>query len=110
MNDILFAILQVLAMSAIAAILRYLIPYLIQVLRDHNYNFAATIVEKLVRAAEQTMIGQKRGDEQFEWVIRMAKSQLTKYNITISDDQLIQLLEAAVETINENKYLMSNEK
>lgn len=100
MNELLFNILQVVIISAIAAILRYAIPYFTAILRAHDYNFAASIIETMVRAAEQTFIGVHRGDEKFEWVVKMAKVQLDKYGIAITDDQLIQLLEAAVQAMN----------
>lgn len=100
MNDLLFNILEVVIISAIAAVLRYVIPYFTRLLREHDYSFAADIVEKLVRSAEQTITGVHRGEEKFEWVIRMAKAQFDKYSINVDDAQLIQLLEAAVLTIN----------
>jgi LL-H family phage holin len=100
MNDILFNILQVLVVSAIAAILRYLIPLLIQTLRAHDYNFAANIVETAVRAAEQSFIGHGRGDEKYRYAVETIKSAFGKYNIKITDDQICQLIEAAVQTMN----------
>lgn len=100
MNDILFNIIQVLVVSAIAAILRYLIPLLIQTLRAHDYNFAASIVETAVRAAEQSFIGHGRGDEKYRYAVETIKSAFGKYNIIITDDQICQLIEAAVQTMN----------
>ena len=100
MNELLFNVLQVVIISAIAAILRYAIPYFTAVLRAHDYNFAAEVIETLVRAAEQTMLGHGRGDEKFDHVIACAKAQFDRYGIQISDDQIIQLLEAAVQTMN----------
>lgn len=110
MNDLLFNILQVVIISAIAAVLRYTIPYFTRILREHDFNFAADIIETLVRAAEQTITGHGRGDERFEFVVRMAKAQLERYNIQIEDDQIIQLLEAAVQAMNaESKWLFPEE-
>lgn len=100
MNDILYNILQVIIISAIVAILRYLIPYLTQILRSHNYNFAAEIIETAVRAAEQSFIGHGRGDEKFEYAVKMVKTAFEKYHITITDDQICQLIEAAVQAMN----------
>lgn len=100
MNELLFNILQVVVISAIVAVLRYLVPYLTGLLRSQNYNFAADIVETLVRSAEQTFLGYKRGTEKFDHVIASAKAQFEQYGIEISDAQLIQLLEAAVQAMN----------
>ena len=106
MNDLLFNVMEVVVISAIAAVLRYIIPYFSALLREHDFGFAADIVETLVRAAEQTIIGHGRGDEKFEFVIKMAQAQCARYGIRIQDDQLIQLLEAAVQTMNqESKWL-----
>lgn len=111
MNDILFGILQVLIISAVVAILRYCIPFLTGLLRSHNYNFAADIIDHMVRAAEQTFLGSGRGDEKFEYVVRMAKKQLDKYGIPITDDQIVQLLESAVQAMNAEirKEVVTNE-
>lgn len=100
MNEILFAIVQVVATAAITLILRYLIPFLIQLLRSHNYNFAADIVEHLVRAAEQTIIGTGRGTERFESVMRNAKELLEANHIHMSNEQIEKLIEAAVQAMN----------
>ena len=100
MNELLFDVLQVVIISAIVAVLRYMIPYLTGLLRSQNYNFATDIVETLVRSAEQTFLGYKRGTEKFDHVIASAKAQFEQYGIEISDAQLIQLLEAAVQAMN----------
>ena len=100
MNELLFDVLQVVIISAIVAVLRYMIPYLTGLLRSQNYNFAADIVETLVRSAEQTIIGYKRGTDRFDHVIANAKAQFEEYGIEITDAQLIQLLEAAVQAMN----------
>lgn len=110
MNELLFNVLQVVIISAVAAVLRYALPYFSALLREHNYGFAADVIETLVRAAEQTITGHGRGDEKFEFVVKMAQSQLARYGITIADDQIIQLLEAAVQTMNaESKWLYPDE-
>lgn len=100
MNDILFGILQVFIISAVAAILRYCIPFLTGLLRSHNYNFAADIIETAVRAAEQTISGHGRGDEKFELVVKYVHEQIERYGIGITEEQVVQLIEAAVQTMN----------
>lgn len=110
MNELLFNVVQVCLISAIAAILRYAIPYFSALLREHNYGFAADVIETLVRAAEQTILGHGRGDEKFEHVIACARAQFDRYGIAIQDDQIIQLIEAAVQTMNEeSKWLCPQE-
>ena len=100
MNDILFNICQVLLVSAVIAVLRYAIPYMTRMLRSHDYNFAADIIETMVRAAEQMFTGHGRGDEKFQYVVRVVGEQLDKYGIKITDEQIAQLIEAAVQAMN----------
>lgn len=100
MNDTLFAILQIVATAALTLIIRYLVPFLIQLLRQHNYSFAADIVEHLVRAAEQTIIGSGRGTERFEQVMKTAKQLLEANRIQMTEEQIEKLIEAAVQIMN----------
>lgn len=110
MNELLFNVLQVVIISAIAAVLRYVIPYFTQLLRDKDYGFAADVIETLVRAAEQTITGHGRGEEKFDHVIACARAQFDRYGIRIDDDQIIQLLEAAVQAMNaESAWLKEGE-
>ena len=106
MNDILFDILQVVIIAAITALLRYLIPYFTQLLRAHNYTFAAEIVETLVRAAEQMILEHGAGSRKYELVVRKAREELEKYNIHLTDGQLDILIESAVQVINESKMIL----
>ena len=108
MNDILYNIVYVLIVSIITVIARYAIPLLIQTLRERNYNFAAEIIEKIVRMIEQTMIGSGLGDKKLESATEFAKEVLEHYKIKLTDDQIRQLIEASVQVINteigKNKY------
>ena len=111
MNELLYNIVQVVLISAVAAILRYLLPYLTGLLRAHNYNFAAEIIETAVRAAEQTISGHGRGDEKFELVVKYVHEQFERYGIGITEEQVTQLIEAAVQTMNAEirKEVVANE-
>lgn len=100
MNEFLYYLLNVVAVAAITAICRFLIPYLIRILREHDYNFAADIIEHLVRAAEQVTTDAGKGTEKFQMVFRVAKETFEKYKIRITDDQIENLIESAVLTMN----------
>ena len=100
MNELLFNIFQVVMISAILAILHYFIPYVTGALRAHDYNFAADLVETAVRAAEQTITGHGRGDEKFDFVVKYIHEQMTRYGIGLTEDQVVQLIEAAVQAMN----------
>ena len=101
MNDIIFTILEAVLTASILAAMRYLIPFLIQTLRSHNYNLAAEIVEDAVRAAEQTLAGRKRGAEKYEHVMELMQETLVKYGIQMSTEQIDQLIESAVQAMNQ---------
>ena len=100
MNELLFNILEVVIISAIVAVLRYVIPYFVVILREHDYNFAADIIETAVRAAEQTIVGHGRGDEKFQMVVGFVREQLDRYGVGITEEQIVQLIEAAVQAMN----------
>lgn len=110
MNDIIFMILETILAASVMAIMRYLIPFLIRGLRAHDFNFAADLVEVAVRAAEQIFDGAGRGSEKYEFVKKHLLEELLKYHITLSEEQLNQLIEAAVQAMNqEGQWLESAE-
>lgn len=98
MNDILFGILQIAATAAILVVIRYLLPLMVQGLRSHNYNFAADIVEHIVRSVEQMITG--AGPEKLEKATQAVTEALARYHITLTEDQIRELIESAVQTMN----------
>jgi len=109
MNDIIFTVLEAIIVAGIAALMRYLIPLVITILRSHNYNFAADMVEVAVRAAEQIFDGAKRGEEKYEYVKKHLISELAAYKITITEDQLNTLIESAVRAMNKEDEWLKGE-
>ncbi len=96
MNDLSFKILEVVVSVATALISVYVIPLLHEKLKSEKYNQIFEIVEVAVRAAEQTITGAGMGavkkDQVIDFVMRWALS----HGILITDEQLDQLIEAAV--------------
>lgn len=56
-----------------------------------------------MRSAEQTILGDKTGPEKKTIVTKFLKKQLQKKNISISDEQLNTLIEAAVYAMKQEK-------
>lgn len=96
MNDISFTILKIVVSVATALISVYVIPLLHEKLKGEKYQQIYEIVEIAVRAAEQTIQGAGMGatkkDQVIDFVMRWALS----HGILITDEQLDQLIEAAV--------------
>lgn len=101
MNDIVFMILETVLTASVMAVMRYLIPFLIRGLRAHDYNFAADLVEVAVRAAEQIFDGAGRGSEKYDFVKKHLLEELQHYHITLTEEQLNQLIESAVQAMNQ---------
>lgn len=100
MNDILFEILKAVLILAIILLMRYAVPWMKQMAEDTKYAWVAKWVAVAVRSAEQTVFGDKRGEEKKAIVTQFIKEQLIKKNIALSDAQLDNLIEAAVYAMN----------
>ena len=103
MNDIIMHVIETLIFVVFAIALRYAVPCLTSMLRAHNYDLAANIVETAVRAAEQIIIGAKRGEERYAYVQRTISEIFQKYDISLTEEQIQQLIEAAVQAMNVEK-------
>lgn len=99
MNDITFNLLKI-VISVVAAMLAYyIIPVLKNKLQEDKYSQLVVMVHTAVQAAEQT-IGKGNGSLKKEEVIRFVTEYMNKAGIVISEDQLNQLIEAAVFQMN----------
>lgn len=96
MNDILYAVVRIAITAMLALTARYLVPWIRTALAGSKYQLAASIVSDLVQAVEQTLVGPGRGDEKYDFVLRLAKKALEKYNVEMTDEQLSALIESAV--------------
>ena len=100
MNDILFEVLKAVLILAVILFTRYAVPWMKQTVEDTKYAWAVKWVGIAVRSAEQTIFGDKRGEEKKAVVTQFIREQLIKKNITLSDAQLDNLIEAAVYALN----------
>lgn len=100
MNDILFEVLKAVSIIAIMIIVRYAVPYMKEQVSKSKYAHVVDLVSKAVMMAEQTIIGSKTGAEKKAIVVDFLKRMLCEKNISITDEQLDTLIEAAVFAMN----------
>lgn len=104
MNGAIFEILKAVVVLIIILAARYVIPYIKLKVENTKYAWIIETAEMAVRAAEQTVLGDKTGPEKKAIVTKFIKEQLAQKNISITDEQLDMLIEAAVYAMNkENK-------
>ena len=103
MNEVTFIILKIVVSVAAALMTVFVIPLLKEKLTDARYQRLLAYVEVAVRAAEQTIKGSGQGHVKKDEVINYVTAWMLSHGIHISEDQLDQLIEAAV-------YVMNNAK
>lgn len=94
MNELTFNILKIVVAVATVFISAYVIPLLREKLNDSRYNRLLDMVEIAVRAAEQTIKadGAVKKDE----VVKFVTEWMIAHGISITQEQLDQLIECAV--------------
>lgn len=102
MNDIIFEILKALVIVAVLLVTRYVIPWLKQQTEAIRNDELYGMVMAAVQYAEQTVRGEKTGEEKLGIVTDYLREMLIKKNISMTDEQLRILIESAV-------YAMSKE-
>lgn len=95
MNDIVFEALKLIVMVCALAITRYVIPWIKEALGAEKLAAAERLVKQTVLWAQQTR-WDRTGQERKAIVTEYIKKMLTAKNISITDDQLDILIEAAV--------------
>lgn len=103
MNDILFEALKLLIMLLALIATRYLIPWLRAQIGTQKMQVISEWAQKAVLSVQQTLWSTS-GAERKAVVTKFLKEMLTAKNISISDEQLDILIEAAVKQmkISEN--------
>lgn len=95
MNDIIFEALKLLIMVCVAVIARYVIPWLKSRIEQDKMAAIEKMVTQAVLYAQQVLTS-KSGAEKKAIVTDLLKEMLTAKNISITDEQLNILIEAAV--------------
>lgn len=99
MNDILFSILQAVVVAAVAAVARYLIPYVREQLAATRYAWLLDVIDAAVRGAEQ-IFGGGQGEKKKAAAVAYVGEWLKAHRVNITVEQLNQLIEAAVNVMN----------
>ena len=96
MDNVTMMILKLVISVCAALITAYAVPYLKTLKNDARYERMLDMVALAVRAAEQTITGQGQGAVKKAEVIKFVSEWLYGKGINITEDELDQLIEAAV--------------
>lgn len=99
MNDLTFNILKIVISASFAILTLCIVPYIRKLMEDEKYAQLLDIVEIAVRAAEQTM-GAGEGKLKKQEVIDFVVEWMDDHGVVITEEQLHQLIEAAVFSMN----------
>ena len=95
MNEILFTVLKCMVAICAALISAYLIPYIKRLAQNERYRTIVDMIETAVMASEKTM-KDKDGKDRKAAVEAYAYEWLNQHGISITEEQLSALIEAAV--------------
>jgi LL-H family phage holin len=100
MSEITFNILALVVSVSCALIAAYILPYLRNKLNDEKYGQLLEMINIAVRAAEQIYKESGMGKIKKEQVVAIVTGWMNEHGISISVQQLDQLIEAAVYELN----------
>ena len=100
MNDLTFDILKIVVSICAALVAFYLVPYIKNKLNNEKYAQLVAFVEVAVHAAEQTVKGTGMGTVKKGEVISVINNWMAEKGFTITQEQLLELIEAAVYNMN----------
>lgn len=103
MNELTFIILKIVISVAAAVISAYIIPLIKEKIAEIKDRRLYDAVEKAVRAAEQIIKGSGMGHVKKDEVINYVTAWMLQHGITITQEQLDQLIEAAVFSMNKKE-------
>ena len=102
MSEIIKDLAYVIIVVVLSLVSHYLIPYLKRLAKEHLDEETLIVIERAVRYAEQTVIGEKKGKEKLNMVQMYVSEWLKKNGIEMDAKELNMLIESAV-------YIMKNE-
>lgn len=110
MNNLIFNVLMALVVAICGVIARTLRPYLkakkeeaMTQIRRTKWAWAADIIDAVVRAVEQTVGEEIHGADKKAVAFEYIKSMFAQSGITLTDDEISKLIEAAVQAMNAAK-------
>lgn len=108
MSETVFMIVKIILSIVSAFVAVYVIPLLKQWKENNQDDRILQMIEIAVRAAEQTFKGTGKGPAKKEEVLRYISEWLEQKGIHVSSDQLDQLIEAAVYSMNNEGILYTS--
>lgn len=100
MNEFSFLILKIVASIAVSLITVYVIPAIKSYVKSNQNAELLDVIMTAVEAAEQTIKGSGKGSVKKEQVLEWVHNWLDQNGISITEEQLEQLIESAVYGIN----------
>ena len=96
MNEILFSLLIIFIFAVIFLGIRFFIPWIKEKIGNEKYERVKAEIKTLVYAIQERYGKELRGPERRAIVIERIKEFLTSKNISLTDEQLRELNDAAV--------------
>lgn len=95
-NQTTTEIIKLIAIIIVILLTRIALPIFKQFVEDYKLDGVYNIMDTLVRSAELYFKGSGRGEEKKKWVILKTKEYLSKKGINLTEDDISDILEAAV--------------
>lgn len=96
MNDILFSVLLILLFAVVFLGIRFFIPWIKEKIGNEKYESVKAEIQTLVYAVQERYGNELTGPERRAIVLGKIKEFLVSKNISLTDDQLRELNDAAV--------------
>lgn len=96
MNDILFSVLLILLFAVVFLGIRFFIPWIKEKIGNEKYESVKAEIQTLVYAVQERYGNELTGPERRAIVLEKIKEFLVSKNISLTDDQLRELNDAAV--------------
>lgn len=110
MNDTAFVFLKIIISACTALLTVCIIPY-VQTLKENvKFSKFLEMIDLMVKAAEQTIRESGKGKIKKDKVTEFLGEYLNSHNIHISKEQLSELIEAAVYSMNQAKNFQPDTK
>ena len=110
MKDTTEIIVKIIFSIVLILISTYLIPYLKTLRDDVRWQKLINMVEAAVNAAEQTIKEPGSGKEKKEMVVKFVTKWMVEQGISVTEDEVDALIEAAVKRMNDkSQYIIAEE-
>ena len=103
MKDTTEIIVKIIFSIVLILVSTYLIPYLKTLRDDVRWQKLINMVEAAVNAAEQTIKEPGSGKEKKEMVVKFVTKWMEEQGISVTEDEVDALIEAAVKKMNEKR-------